>query len=398
MNTNIDAEWMKFISNQAGGNYGNAVSSNNYGQTAAKLPISCGDSDNEDMDEGEMKLSAIAPDGDDLYISTTTKVMFLNQQIDIYKVFWNIPIVEYWRPQAGILKKQIKVVCNTPEEFAEYQAKLQGVPYYNENIIKQINNPTARRLKFKDERKITIGLSKKDIMNCRGKVKNAFYNCFAIIMRFMYDGAFREMHVKVFNTGKMEIPGVINEEILTMVKRNILSLIQPYVELPLEFIETTEENNILINSNFNCGFFLNRDVLHATLRSSKYGIETAYDPCSYPGVKCKFYFNNRLALDDPMQNGQILSDDRGMKMSEIGDNKTYTEVSFMIFRTGSCLIVGNCSEPVLQVVYRFIRNILREEYSSIYVPTSDQPIKIKKPKIRKRTVEFTVPSNLGGAV
>jgi TATA-box binding protein (TBP) (component of TFIID and TFIIIB) len=206
------------------------------------------------------------------------------------------------------------------------------------------------------------------------------------------------MHVKVFNTGKMEIPGVINEEILTMVKQNILSLIQSHVDLPLEFIETTEENNILINSNFNCGFFLNRDVLHATLRSSKYGIETAYDPCSYPGVKCKFYYNNRLALDDPMQNGQILSDDRGMKMSEIGDNKTYTEVSFMIFRTGSCLIVGNCSEPVLQVVYRFIRNILREEYSSIYVPTSDQPIKIKKPKIRKRTVEFTVPSNLGGAV
>ena len=340
MNTNIDDEWMKFISNQAGGNYGNAVSSNNYGQTAAKLAISCGDSDNEDEDE--MKPAAIAPDGDDLYISTTTKVMFLNQQIDIYKVFWNIPIVEYWRPEAGILKKQIKVVCNTPEEFAEYQTKLQGVPYYNENIIKQINNPTARRLKFKDERKITIGLSKKDIMNCRGKVKNAFYNCFAIIMRFMYEGAFREMHVKVFNTGKMEIPGVINEEILTMVKRNILCLIQSHVELPLEFIETTEENNILINSNFNCGFFLNRDVLHATLRSSKYGIETAYDPCSYPGVKCKFYFNNRLALDDPMQNGQILSDDRGMKMSEIGDNKTYTEVSFMIFRTGSCLIVGNC--------------------------------------------------------
>jgi len=115
MNTNIDDEWMKFISNQVSGNYGNAVSSNNYGQTAAKMTISCGDSDNEDMDEGEMKLSAIAPDGDDLYISTTTKVMFLNQQIDIYKVFWNIPIVEYWRPQAGILKKQIKVVSNTPE-------------------------------------------------------------------------------------------------------------------------------------------------------------------------------------------------------------------------------------------------------------------------------------------
>jgi hypothetical protein len=78
-----------------------------------------------------------------------------------------------------------------------------------------------------------------------------------------------------------------------------------------------------------------------------------------------------------------------MKMSEIGDNKTYTEVSFMIFRTGSCLIVGNCSEPVLQVVYRFIKNILRIEYQAIYVPMNDQPIKVKKTKIRKRTIEFT---------
>ena len=227
-------------------------------------------------------------------------------------------------------------------------------------------------------------------MNCRGKVKNAFYNCFAIIMRFMVEGVFREMHVKVFNTGKMEIPGVINEEILTMVKKNVIELIQPFAKGELKFVETQDENNILINSNFNCGFYINREMLHATLHSSKYGIETAYDPCSYPGVKCKFYYNNRLGLDDPLQNGQILADDRGMKMSEIGANKTYTEVSFMIFRTGSCLIVGNCSEQVLQVVYRFIRNILKAEYQSICVPTPEHLTKTKKPKIRKRTVVFSV--------
>ena len=43
-------------------------------------------------------------------------------------------------------------------------------------------------------------------MNCRGKIKNAFYNCFAIIVRFKYKEDFREIHVKVFNNGKMEIP------------------------------------------------------------------------------------------------------------------------------------------------------------------------------------------------
>ena len=391
MSLNIDDEWSKFIANQSGTGFGNIVT-NNYCMQPPQPTINSYDNN---MNKSNLGISSedadlIAPICDELYISTTTKVMFLNQSIDINHIFWNIPIIEYWQPHGGILKKQIKIVSTTIEEYEDYKSKLQNIKYYNENIIKQINNPSARRIKFKDERKITIGMSKKDIMNCRGKVKNAFYNCFAIIMRFKYEGAFREMHVKVFNTGKMEIPGVINEEILTIVKHNILELIQPFVKTKLEYIQTIEESNVLINSNFNCGFFLNRDILYSILRSSKYGIETAYDPCSYPGVKCKFYFNNKIGFDTNLQNGQILIEDRGMKMSEICENKMYTEVSFMIFRTGSCLIVGNCSEPILRFVFAFIKNILRVEYASIYVPTNEVKVKPKKSKLRKRTAWFDV--------
>lgn len=392
MSFNVDDEWSKFLANQSGTGFGNTIT-NNYCMQPQQPTIN---SYENNMNKSDMGLSSDnldqdeeAPVCDDLYISTTTRVMFLNQSININHIFWNIPIIEYWQPQSGILKKQIKIVSNTIEEYEDYKSKLQNIKYYNENIIKQINNPSARRLKFKDERKITIGMSKKDIMNCRGKVKNAFYNCFAIIMRFKYEGVFREMHVKVFNTGKMEIPGVINEEILSMVKQNILELIQPFVTMKLEYIQTIEESNVLINSNFNCGFFLNRDILYSTLRSSKYGIETAYDPCSYPGVKCKFYFNNKIGFDANLQNGQILIEDRGMKMSEVSENKMYTEVSFMIFRTGSCLIVGNCSEPILQFVFNFIKNILRIEYASICVSTNEVTAKPKKSKLRKRTAWFS---------
>ena len=392
MSFNVDDEWSKFLANQSGTGFGNTIT-NNYCMQPRQPTIN---SYENNMNKSDMGLSCDnvdedeeAPVCDELYISTTTKVMFLNQSININHIFWNIPIIEYWQPQSGILKKQIKIVSNTIEEYEDYKSKLQNIKYYNENIIKQINNPSARRLKFKDERKITIGMSKKDIMNCRGKVKNAFYNCFAIIMRFKYEGVFREMHVKVFNTGKMEIPGVINEAILSMVKQNIIELIQPFVTTKLEYIQTIEESNVLINSNFNCGFFLNRDILYSTLRSSKYGIETAYDPCSYPGVKCKFYFNNKIGFDANLQNGQILLEDRGMKMSEVSENKMYTEVSFMIFRTGSCLIVGNCSEPILQFVFNFIKNILRIEYASICVSTNEVSVKPKKSKLRKRTAWFT---------
>jgi hypothetical protein len=330
---------------------------------------------------------------EDLYVSTKTKVLYLNQEIDIQNVFWHIPVIEYWRPMDGVVKKQMKIVCKTPEEYEDYKKRLETVPYYVENIIKQIDNPAARRIKFKDERKITVGLSKKDIMNCRGKVKNAFYNCFALIIRFKYEKEFKEVHVKVFNTGKLEIPGVLNTGLLDNVKEKILRYMQPCMSIDkktLEFVETDTEENVLINSNFNCGYYINRERLHAILRSAKYRMESSYDPCSYPGVKCKYYFNNEKGFEKAEeQNGQVLPEDRGQKMSELGDNKKYTEVSFMIFRTGSCLIVGNCTERVLKFVYEFIKKILAEEYKNIYVENDEPVVKNKKAKLRKKTFSVT---------
>lgn len=390
MTSSVDLEWSQFIMNQ----------------TIDDVPIVCSKTEmKKDIDNNTNKNNGAIhkkthiiddvdepremPVCDELYISTKTKVLFLNQEIDIHTVFWKIPIIEYSQPKEGILKKQMKIVSKTPEEYEEYKKKLEGIPYYREHIIKQIDNPTARRIKYKDERKITIGLSKKDIMNCRGKVKNAFYNCFAIILRFKYEGTFREIHVKVFNTGKMEIPGILNSGLLDIVKRMILETVQPHIDTPVTFVETDVEENVLINSNFNCGYYINRDKLHAILRSDKYRIESAYDPCSYPGVKCKYYFNNESGFDQSKQTGQILPEDRSMKMSELGLNKKYTEISFMIFRTGSGLIVGNCTERILKFVFEFIKRVLSAEFQEINVVNEEPLNKNKKPKLRKKTVQVT---------
>ena len=352
--------------------------------------------------------------GDDLYISTKTKVLYFNQPIDIQNVFWRIPIIEYWKQEEGVIKKQIKIVCKTPEETQEYKDKLKNISYYREHIIKQVNNPTARVLKYKDERKITVGINKKDIINLRGKIKNAFYNCFVIIIRFKYEGIFREIHVKVFNTGKMEIPGVFNKEHLNIVKDKILSIVEPLLfqeketspdespetspdESPetleykikkLEITEPIKDENVLINSNFNCGFYIDRERLYNIL-TTKYGIECSFDPCSYPGVKCKYYFNNEKSFEEDQQNGQITNQDRRMKMCDLGDYKKYTEVSFMVFRTGSCLIVGNCSEQILRFIFQFLKNVLFQEYSYISIINENLAIKEKKMKQKKRKITVT---------
>jgi TATA-box binding protein (TBP) (component of TFIID and TFIIIB) len=270
-----------------------------------------------------------------------------------------------------------------------------------ENILKQIHNPEARRIKFKDERKLTVGMSKKDIMNCRGKVKNAFYNCFAMILRFQQrnnlngSNDFKEVHVKIFNTGKMEIPGIVNKELLEDVKKMILEILRTYSEVDneldeIDFVENEKEDSVLINSNFNCGFYINREKLHSILRSDKYRIESAFDPCSYPGVKCKFYFNHEIGYDTKLQTGTVCKEDRVQKMSELNDNKRYTEVSFMVFRTGSCLVVGNCSESILNFIYEFIKMLLYNEYSEIKAPNESGFTKVKKTKVRTKSVSMTL--------
>lgn len=365
---NIDDEWSNFLKGSDT-------------DVTSKIELSNYDDGSTDM-----------PKCDELYISTKTKVLFLNKCMDIHSIFWNIPITEYWRPNPGVVKKQMKIVSNTPEEYNLYVEKLANIPYYTEHVIRQINNPNARRNKFKDERKITIGMSKKDIMNCRGKVKNAFYNCFAMILRFIHSGVFHEIHVKIFNTGKMEIPGVLNANLLNTVKRMILETINPLLpegENEYHFIDNAKEDSVLINSNFNCGFYINREKLYSILRSPKYNIETAYDPCSYPGVKCKFYFNHEYGFDTSLQKGDICKEDRQQKMSELGINKKYTDVSFMIFRTGSCLIVGNCTEEILQYIFTFVKTILQNEYDAIQTYSDEQIIKEKKHKIRKKIVTMS---------
>jgi len=367
---NLNDEWMQFVSKMRSGEAPDTQTTNVTDHL-------------EEITE--------APECEDLNISTQTKVLFMNQPILINDVFWNIPVIEYETPTAGVIKKQMKIVSHTPEEFCEYEKKLPELNYYTEHVIKRIDNPTARRNKFKDERKITVGISKKDIMNCRGKVKNAFYNCFAMILRFHYNDAFREIHVKIFNTGKMEIPGILNDDLLNIVRVMILSILTPLLptDKPVEFVENDNSNSVLINSNFNCRFYINREKLYAILRSDKYNIETAYDSCSYPGVKCKFYFNHEHGYERDKQRGFISDDDCSQKMNELGENKKYTEVSFMIFRTGSCLVVGNCTRKVLDYIYEFIKNMLREEYSNIMTPSEEQVTKVKQVKIRKRTITVT---------
>ena len=333
---------------------------------------------NENMNNEQISEKDI-PKSSEIYISTKTKIAYLNNPINLKEMFWYVPILKYMEPKNGVIKKQMKFNSLTESELQDIKERLQAESYYDEQIITSINNPSGR-IKFKDIRKITIGLSKKDIMSYRSKKKSAFYNCFVLILRLKVENIFKEFHVKIFNTGKLEIPGIQDDNVFERILEMIIEILQPNMQEKLYYKENTCET-VLINSNFNCGFYINRESLYDILKY-KYNIQSIYDPCSYPGIQCKFYFNPDVEL----QNGCQISKDK----TEL--YKNVKQVSFMIFRTGSVLIVGKCDENILLLIYKFLKNILIIEYNNICQKNANMDIdqikveKDKKKKIRKKNV------------
>jgi hypothetical protein len=369
--SNIDDEWSNFLTNKY------TDDDDDY------------DDNSDDMSDSEQNIKNIEkntfninenfnfdpPEPTDIYISTKSKIAYLERPIDL-TIFWEIPVISYSTPTNGVIKKQIKLNSKCPEELADIQERLKKEMYFEEHIMSHIDNPNGR-IKFKDIRKITIGISKKDIMSYRAKKKQAFYNCFVMIIRIKFENIFKEFHIKVFNTGKLEIPGLQSDSMFETVLENIIQILQPFHTYKLAYKQTSD--TVLINSNFNCGFFVNREVLYDILRS-KYNIQAIYDPCSYPGIQCKFYYNNDIGI----QNGIQITSENKEKYTNI------TEVSFMIFRTGSVLIVGMCDEIVLKDIYNFLKNLLKTEFKYICqkIINANENVKDKKKKLRKKTINI----------
>jgi len=335
--------------------------------------------------EGQDELSPIdvmnPPKCGDIYISTKTKITYLNiKDIDIAKLFWAIPIMPYTSERNGIIKKQIKITCETAEKYDEVMKMAAEVPNIQINRIMRQNkksvvlsneettndqqyDPQINK-KNKYVCKMSVGTSNKDILSYRVKNKGAFYNCLVLIFRIKYGDEFKEVNVKVFNTGKLSFPGMVLNDLLETTIGELVSFIQPFY--PDQEVKCSDDDTdtVLINSNFNCGYYIDRDKLFKILHY-EYGIHCEYDPCKYPGIRCSYFQND----NHPGAKGICkCSKSCANKRKKQVDGETRCRgISFMVFRTGSTLIVGKCDEDLLNEIYQYLKTILETEYRNIAI-------------------------------
>ena len=334
-------------------------------------------------DEKTIENTEIEFNPGNLKISTQTKITYLNIcNLDMHSLFWEIPIIKYETRENGILKKQMKTTVFSKEQAQYIETRIKDE--YNGYIqnISCLDNPNSKKQKYKKVDKISVGISTKDLLYSKSK-KNvkAFFNCFALIFRIFVKNTYKEYHVKLFNTGKVEIPGITDVSVLYIIMDKLCEIMNSIDLTEHTTMDTIPDvidydkklNTILINSNFNCGFHIKRRELSMILKN-KYNIMCSFDSCEYPGIQCKYYYNKEYS-----DGCCHCKNTKKCTKKGTGDgNGNCKELSFMIFRTGSILIVGNCDETLIYKIYDFLINILRNEYKNIGI-TGDIPLK-------KRTV------------
>jgi hypothetical protein len=326
-----------------------------------------------------------APECSPIYVSTKTKIAYLNSQIPLEEMFWAIPVLKsYALQQEGIVKKEMKFKTVSKEALEALIKRVDSVepgPLVQQNVKNHVEGGGSN-VKFKDIRKVSIGMCKKQMVSFRSKAKGAFFNCFAVILRLRWEGVFREMHIKVFNTGKLEIPGIpgVNtDQFLECVLSTLIRFVRPIsdklgLKRPLDYKPNCSET-VLTNSNFTANYLIDREKLCSTLRK-KYRVLSTYDPCSYPGVQSKFYYVE----------GRETQDGRPLTEQEQAGPKKHIIVPFMVFRTGSVLIVGKFDDDVLQCVYGFASSVLKDEFHSIQVGMPENKEENIPRKVKKRFI------------
>lgn len=127
-------------------------------------------------------------------------------------------------------------------------------------------------------------------------------------------------------------------------------------------IKITDINIVNIVSDFNTNFKIKREILYNIIRN-KYQIVSRFDPCIYPGVKNKFYYNNEyLDKEYPGKcycKGKCIGKGNG---NGEGDCK---KITISIFQSGSILITGAKKVDDIQYIRKFIINMIKENYNLI---------------------------------
>lgn len=203
------------------------------------------------------------------------------------------------------------------------------------------------------------GVNPKQISVKKMNKKKVFYNQITIIIQ--PEIGFKN-NVKLFNNGSISMTGLKN---LNHGKQSVNLILDNIREIQKDKSKDTlildnldckivDYNIVLINSDFYIGYEIRRTELHKLLINN-YNIFSSFEPCIYPGVNSKFYWNEDY-LDKEYCGRCYCTEDCSGKGVGKGNGKCKT-ITIAAFQSGSIIITGARNIDQINIAYNFINSI-----------------------------------------
>lgn len=186
------------------------------------------------------------------------------------------------------------------------------------------------------------------------KPRKYFYNQLTIHI-FSETKTNNRINVKIFNNGRIQMTGINNEyqgnETIQMICYEFnLKKTESIFDIKEDIQSIEELETVLINSDFDLGFPIDRESLHRSIIES--GYYSSYEPCNYPGVNIKYYRN-------PLrQNFGICDCEK--KCTGKGLNNTCKKITVAVFKSGKVIITGGRDKNDISIAHKFITEFIQE--------------------------------------
>ena len=174
----------------------------------------------------------------------------------------------------------------------------------------------------------------------------------------------KRINMKIFNNGRIQMTGIKKEsqgyetielfikEINKISDENKLKIFNS-----IEINQTESIETVLINSDFDIYSEVNREMLHRLIVD--HGYYSSYEPCTYPGVNIKYYYN-------PIKRNFGICDCE-KPCNGKGKDNTCKKITIAVFKSGKIIITGGRNKQNINSAYQFITEFINENKDKILI-------------------------------
>jgi hypothetical protein len=243
-----------------------------------------------------------------------------------------------------------------------------GVPIQLDPLFQQLRNhlipigvfgPGIIKFEHKGE---VFGACYKDLFTNRKATDKSFFNQSTLVLRRPFAGGFKELNMKLFKNGGIQMTGVTSQTFAVEAVEWLLALIKTFAQSPFEGAAAVTKVDVsLINTDYSLNYDIQQDNLHKLLME-QYNLFSMLEKTIYQGVNTKFFYNTKN------QGSGICSCKGFCKGQGTGDGEGECKrITMSIFRTGKIIITGARTMAQIEAAYVFLNKVFQEHAATVLI-------------------------------